>query len=195
MKRQLLPWLCCVFACGSDVEPAEQRTPAAASDGAVSDAAATLDGSAEQPAVDAAPRDASATSESDGASQPARNCKAASRLSFQAQASYPAGVTYETPFDCGPAGHVLQQSGPPENRVNLVILGDGYRQAELATIFNEHVTRFVQHMFSAEGEPYASYRKYINVCSIDVASNQSGTDIPDENVQVDTAFDGNGSDN
>jgi hypothetical protein len=126
---------------------------------------------------------------------PARACNAQTSLTVPLQAGYAPGTTFDMPFDCGASGHLLHQSGPPENRVNLVILGDGYREEELATSYHEHVTRFVAQMFSAEGEPYLSYAKYFNVCSLDVASNQSGTDIPDENVWVDTAFDGNGSDN
>ncbi len=124
----------------------------------------------------------------------ARACDAESPLSFQGQASYPASTSFDTPFDCGSAGTLLEAGGPPENRVNLLILGDGYRQSELEATYTDHASRFVKQMFSAEGEPYLQYRKYINVCRLNVASAQSGTDIPDENVQVDTAFDGNGSD-
>lgn len=194
MRRLLLPWLCCALACGSDPEPADNSTPVPLGDGGVLDAAGQLDGSPLQRDGDTVAPDAHTVD--DGAvASPARACKVQPSLAFHAQASSPNGMTFDSPFECGAAGHVLQRSGPPENRANLVILGDGYRQAELATTFNEHAQRFTQHMFSAEGEPYASYRKYINVCSLDLPSNQSGTDIPDENVQVDTALDGNGSDN
>ena len=34
-------------------------------------------------------------------------------------------------LDCGGKGAVIENAGPPANRVNYAILGDGYSQAEL----------------------------------------------------------------
>ena len=99
------------------------------------------------------------------------------------------------PLDCGERGHVVLDSGPGANRINLVVLGDGYTAAELGTTYVEHVDRWLAEMFGAElGLPYDIYTAYFNICRIDVVSNESGVDIPDEDVFVDTAMDGEGSD-
>jgi len=36
-------------------------------------------------------------------------------------------------LDCGTSGIVFESNGPPDNRVNYVILGDGYTAALLDT--------------------------------------------------------------
>ena len=104
-------------------------------------------------------------------------------------------MTVPVAIDCGNGNTTVKKSGPSGNRINLIVLGDGYTAAELTSSFPRHVQKLIDYMdTNSLAEPYNRYRKFINVCRLDIASNQSGVDIPDEGVSVDTAFDGQGSD-
>src|SRR4051812_50050403 len=65
----------------------------------------------------------------------------------------------------------LQVTGPPANRFNLVIAGDGYTEAEQDK-FMQQVDKHLNVMWSIE--PYKSYRNYINVYAIKIISGDSG---------------------
>ena len=65
--------------------------------------------------------------------------------------------------------------GDPALRWNLVILGDGYQQAQL-TQFHGDVQNFVNTMYQTP--PYGELWGGINVYRIDVASTDSGADDP-----------------
>src|SRR3954470_21404933 len=65
----------------------------------------------------------------------------------------------------------LQVTGPPANRFNLVIAGDGYTEAEQDK-FMQQVDKHLNIMWSIE--PYKSYRNYINVYAIKIVSGESG---------------------
>ena len=43
------------------------------------------------------------------------------------------------PLDCGPDGWAVENAGPPSNRVNYVILADGYDATTINTTLEEHV--------------------------------------------------------
>lgn len=111
-----------------------------------------------------------------------------------AQARLPAGGGT---FDCGDSGQILEDRGRPDNRVNYVILGDGYTSALLDSLFVDHARNLLygeQSYSSALGEPYRRYTKYINVCALKVASNDACVDDGDTGELCDTAFDGSGDD-
>lgn len=73
--------------------------------------------------------------------------------------------------DCGPNGTVIENAGPQANRVNYVIVGDGYTEAELDTTFMEHIEFAMEKRFSDPiGQPYLRYRKFVNICALRVAS-------------------------
>ena len=102
-----------------------------------------------------------------------------------------------TSFDCGELGQVLLDSGPPENRVNYVIAGDGYTESQLDSVYLEHVSNMLEHeqgMFGDFGEPYRTYRRFLNICALKIASQDGCVDDRDTNLQCDTAFDGYGDD-
>jgi hypothetical protein len=87
------------------------------------------------------------------------------------------GVPAEEPpdaipeLDCGPNGVVIENAGPASNRVNYVIIGDGYSESELETTFIEHIEFAMGKRFSAPiGEPYLRYRKFVNICAVKIAS-------------------------
>ncbi len=73
---------------------------------------------------------------------------------------------------------MIRNNGSSANRVDLVILGDGYTQAEIDSgKYANDVEAFVQGMFAEE--PYREYQNYFNVSRVDVVSNESGADHPD----------------
>ncbi|AQZ64509.1 peptidase [[Actinomadura] parvosata subsp. kistnae] len=65
----------------------------------------------------------------------------------------------------------VQVTGAPAKRFNLVILGDGYTEAEQAR-FRADADRHLNVMWSIE--PFKSYRNYINVYRVDIVSGESG---------------------
>ena len=66
----------------------------------------------------------------------------------------------------------LQVTGPPANRFNLVIAGDGYT-ADEQDKFMQQVDKHLNVMWSIE--PYKSYRNYINVYAIKIISGDWGS--------------------
>ena len=81
----------------------------------------------------------------------------------------------------------LQVTGPPRQRLNLIVLGDGYT-ADQAADFRADVDKHLNILWSLE--PFRDYRDYFNVYLIEVASNESGVSCdPDHgNVRRDTAL-------
>ena len=83
-------------------------------------------------------------------------------------------TTPPPPLDCGANGLVIENAGPPKNRVNYVIIGDGYTQEQLESTFPQHIKTAMTKRFSEViGQPYGRYRKFVNICAIKLAS-QSG---------------------
>ncbi len=83
-------------------------------------------------------------------------------------------------------------NGPSSNRVDMVILGDGYTATDIANgTYAAHVGSYLNYKFanSLNSEPFYRYRNFFNVHAIEVVSNESGADIPPDNVFVDTALD------
>jgi hypothetical protein len=86
-------------------------------------------------------------------------------------------------------------TGSPSNRLDLLIMGDGYTSAQ-ASLFQTHVDDLIGDFFTAT--PYGTYQNYLNVTSYFYPSAQSGADHPNcsdgdpdplEGTFVDTAFD------
>jgi hypothetical protein len=80
-------------------------------------------------------------------------------------------VTRElAPLDCGQDGVVIENAGPPKNRINYVVLGDGYTKEQVST-FKEHMDFAMKKRFSEViGQPYGRYRKFVNICGIPLPS-------------------------
>lgn len=100
------------------------------------------------------------------------------------------GILEPEPLDCGPDGWVVENHGPPSNRVNYIILGDGYDATTINTDLEEHINVAMDRRFNHEsGEPYGRYRKFVNICVMKVVSESNGIG------NGPTAFDGgNGGD-
>ena len=79
----------------------------------------------------------------------------------------------------------VQITGPPSERLNLVIMGDGYQAAEMDE-FRADVDRNLNVQWSIE--PFRSYRHYFNVYRLEIVSQESGIscDPDDGNVKRNT---------
>ena len=76
-------------------------------------------------------------------------------------------------LDCGKSGTALENHGPPANRLNYVIVADGYSEAELATggTLDKHMDAMRAKRFSDPiGQPYLRYRNFINICVLRLPS-------------------------
>jgi IgA Peptidase M64 len=81
----------------------------------------------------------------------------------------------------------IQQTGAPEQRFDLVFVGDGYTAAEVET-YHGHVVDKWNELSAVE--PFASYKQYFNVWQVNVTSNESGVDNdPSLGTAKDTALD------
>ncbi|HET9767982.1 MAG TPA: M64 family metallopeptidase, partial [Thermoanaerobaculia bacterium] len=66
-------------------------------------------------------------------------------------------------------------SGSPANRVDLLIMGDGYTAAQQST-FAANAASVDASFFSIT--PYSEYRNFVNVATLFTASSQAGADHP-----------------
>ena len=80
----------------------------------------------------------------------------------------------------------IRNNGPSANRIDIVLLGDGYTAGEL----NAYATHAgnVNDSFFAQ-EPFAAYATYFNVHRVDVTSAESGVDEIDLSIFRNTALD------
>jgi len=77
--------------------------------------------------------------------------------------------------------------GAVDNRVDMVIVGDGYTANEQA-LFHQNAT-FIENSFF-EFEPFKSYAPYFRFTQVEVVSPESGVDNdPTEGINRDTALD------
>lgn len=85
----------------------------------------------------------------------------------------------------------ITNKGMPSNRIDIVILGDGYTSSELATTFTNHANALSQYLFNSGPltQPFGRYKNFFNVHVIDVESNENGADIGPESIERDTALD------
>ena len=80
----------------------------------------------------------------------------------------------------------IRDSGQRDNRLNVVLLSEGYTSEELTTKFVADAETLVEGLLSSE--PYARYRNYFNAFAIAVASAESGSDHPSRGVWRNTYF-------
>jgi hypothetical protein len=81
------------------------------------------------------------------------------------------------------------ENGPASNRVNMVFLGDGYTDSQIETTYVADINKYLNHMFHENQDPFTRYEKFFNAYRVNVVSNQSGADVPPENIYRDTALD------
>jgi hypothetical protein len=81
----------------------------------------------------------------------------------------------------------IANRGVPDNRVDMVIVGDGYtagEQAQFQTDANSIANNFFRY------EPFITYEPYFRITNVEVVSNESGVDNdPNQGINRDTALD------
>ncbi len=80
---------------------------------------------------------------------------------------------------------VIQEYGNPEEKVDLVILAEGYTKEELNN-FLDDARRVTGYLF--QEEPFKSRKENFNVRAVLTPSTDSGTDVPGENTYKNTMF-------
>jgi hypothetical protein len=80
----------------------------------------------------------------------------------------------------------LIENGPSANRIDLVVVGDGYAAGELP-LYAQHAQRGIDELFALA--PFDQYVELFNVHRVDVVSNESGVDDDPRGVDRDTALD------
>jgi hypothetical protein len=75
--------------------------------------------------------------------------------------------------------------GDPANSVDLAFIAEGYTADEMGK-FREDVKRMADVLF--EEPPFIDYKEKINIWAVEAVSQESGTDIPGENIYVNTAL-------
>ena len=88
----------------------------------------------------------------------------------------------ETPPPPYPVQKILD-SGDPAEHVDLVFLPEGYTQDEMGK-FRQDVDKFINAMFS--WSPYDEHKRRFNIWIVEVPSEESGTDIPQEGIWKNT---------
>jgi len=70
----------------------------------------------------------------------------------------------------------IRFNGNPNNRINLLIMGDGYTAGQMST-FRSDARQVANYFFSIP--PFSKYQNFFNVFGIEVVSNESGNDHPE----------------
>jgi hypothetical protein len=73
----------------------------------------------------------------------------------------------------------ILKNGSPKEKVDLVILGDGYSKTDLPQ-FREDAKHFVDVLFGTK--PFSVRKQDFNIWTVEVESPQSGIDQPDQNI-------------
>ncbi len=76
-------------------------------------------------------------------------------------------------------------SGPDSSNAVFIVLGDGYTAADLDLLHDDAADIMVDHLAEP---PFDAYSSYLDVYTLDTASNESGADHPSDGLMVDTAF-------
>ncbi len=80
----------------------------------------------------------------------------------------------------------IHYSGDHHKKLDIVIIPDGYTKNEIEK-FHSDCKRFVNYFF--EVEPFKSNKDLVNFWAIDAESEETGTDIPGENIWKNTIID------
>jgi hypothetical protein len=79
----------------------------------------------------------------------------------------------------------IMKNGDPSEKVDIVILGDGYAKADMDK-FRKDARHFNDVMFGTR--PFSDRKKDFNVWAVEVESGESGIDVPDKNVWKNNAL-------
>jgi hypothetical protein len=103
---------------------------------------------------------------------------------------------YETVID--PSGYFIRKEKPlkvtttkiydggnPHTAVDLAFIAEGYTADEIGK-FRDDVKKMADYLFAEA--PFSDYKNRINIWAVEAISQESGTDIPGENIYVNTAL-------
>ncbi len=79
----------------------------------------------------------------------------------------------------------ILKNGDSENHVDLIILAEGYTKNEMEKFIGD-AKRVTGYLF--EEEPFKSKKNKFNVTAVCTSSEESGTDVPGENIYKNTRF-------
>lgn len=96
----------------------------------------------------------------------------------------PTEINREKKISPNKVGQLLK-NGPSTEKVDILILGDGYRKEDLGK-FRKDAKHFNDALFSTT--PFKERKKDFNVWTIEVVSQDSGIDKPDKNIWKASAF-------
>jgi hypothetical protein len=85
----------------------------------------------------------------------------------------------------GPRVWAVQQTGPPRDKVDLLLLGDGYTAAETEK-WHRDAMRLAEMLFAQE--PFKGRRSDFNVWAIDAPADESGVSRPGEGIHRRSPF-------
>jgi hypothetical protein len=78
----------------------------------------------------------------------------------------------------------VERHGDPQNKVDILLLGDGYTASECAVKFRRDSRRMADVFFSVE--PYKTHRKDFNIWGLCPPSPQSGISRPSTGIHIST---------
>jgi IgA Peptidase M64/Peptidase M64 N-terminus len=76
-------------------------------------------------------------------------------------------------------------SGDPHTSVDLAFIAEGYKAEEIPK-FREDVRKMADILFAEA--PFADYKDRFNIWAVEAISQDSGTDVPGENIYMNTAL-------
>ncbi len=85
----------------------------------------------------------------------------------------------------------ILNSGDSKNRVDIVFVAEGYTANEREKFLTD-AKKFLNQMLGDDNArlnaPFSNYKNYFNAHALFVASAESGTDVPNSNISVNTRF-------
>lgn len=79
----------------------------------------------------------------------------------------------------------INGTGDPHTSVDIAFIAEGYKADEMQK-FRDDVKKMSEYLFAEA--PYSDYKDKINIWAVEAISQDSGTDIPGENMYVNTAL-------
>lgn len=70
----------------------------------------------------------------------------------------------------------------------MIFIGDGYTATQLENEYITHVQETTDYFFQ-QTAPFTRYKNFFNTHRVNIASNESGADDPNNGIEVDTALD------
>jgi hypothetical protein len=80
----------------------------------------------------------------------------------------------------------IVDNGDPADKIDVVVMGDGYTTSGIATTYYNNVNQFITG-FNATA-PFGTYQDAFNIWRVDVVSSQSGADHPCQQIYKNTAL-------